>query len=91
MDWITIISVCLTPIVGVVSWFAGSKKRHNDFLKDLQESIDLLSEKNKELLKEVVELRSEVAKLKTENAALCLEVEELNHKLDNVTKITRAK
>lgn len=86
---ISILGYVLTPIVGAIGWVAGSKKRNNDFLKDLQDSIDLLSTRNKELLEEVIKLRSEVVKLKTENAALRAEVEELNRKLDNVKTITK--
>jgi len=79
----------LVPVTGVVSWLAGSKMRRNDMLQKQQDSIDLLSTRNKELLEEVVGLRSEVAKLKTENSALRSEVEEVNHKLEHVKTITR--
>ena len=92
MDYfITILGYILTPVAGVIGWFVSAKKRKNDFLVDLQASIDLLSEKNKELVAEVVKLRTEVLHLKTENAALREEVEELNKKLDNVKTITKTK
>ena len=89
--FITILGYILTPVAGIVGWFASVKKRNNDFLAALQASIDLLSEKNKELVEEVVKLRTEVLRLKTENAALCKEVEELNSRLDNVKTITKTK
>ena len=92
MDYfITILGYILTPIGGIIGWAFGSKKRNNDFLAELQASIDLLSTKNKELVEEVVKLRAEVLHLKTENAALRREVEELNSKLENVKTITKTK
>lgn len=83
-------------ITGVVGWFTGKRKQRNDFLSELQASIDMLSEKNKQLLEEVLHLReenikvhTEVAMLREENAALLAEIEELNRKLTNVKTITR--
>jgi FtsZ-binding cell division protein ZapB len=77
-----IINAIATPVAGVIGWFAGRKKQNNDFLKDLQASIDLLAEKNKLLMEEVIKLREENAKLRGE-------VEELSRKLENVKTITR--
>jgi len=89
--WITILGYLLAPVTGVVSWIAASRKRKNDFLTDLQASIDLLSAKNKELINEVVNLRGEVVQLKSENTALRREIEELNERLSNVKTITKTK
>ena len=75
----------------VAGLFTGRRKRNNDFLCDLQKSIDLLSAKNKELIDEVVTLRTEIVKLKSENAALRSEIEELNVKLSNIKTITKTK
>ncbi len=87
------LSIILPYIVSVgtfiVGLFTGGRKRRNDFLHEMQKSIDLLSTKNKELINEVVGLRREVVNLKSENAALRKEVEELNEKLSNVKTITR--
>jgi predicted nucleic acid-binding Zn-ribbon protein len=89
--WVTILGYVITPITGVVSYFAGRRKNNNDFLAEMQRSIDLLSIKNSELVEEVVKLRGEVVQLKSENLALRKEVEELNSKLENVKTITRTK
>jgi len=73
----------LTPIVSLVAgWFFGRKKQKNDFLSDLQSSVDMLAGKNKELLEEVVNLREENVKLR-------IDVEELSRKLEGVTTITK--
>ncbi len=61
----------------IIGLFTGKRKRNNDFLDDLQMSIDLLAARNRDLVNEVVSLRDEVVKLKGENAALRKEVEEI--------------
>jgi regulator of replication initiation timing len=80
--WITIIGYLLAPISGVASYFAGKKKADNDFLQNMQASIDLLAQKNKELMEEVIKLREE-------NIQLRQEVEELNARLANIKTITK--
>ncbi|MDR1155301.1 MAG: hypothetical protein LBL04_11390 [Bacteroidales bacterium] len=50
----------LTSIItGVIGWLTGRKKQRNDFVADLQASIDLLAEKNRALMEEVIKLREE--------------------------------
>jgi regulator of replication initiation timing len=82
--FITILGYIITPISAVISYYAGKKKADNDFLQNMQASIDLLAAENKKLMAEVVELRKENAKLR-------IEVEDLNAKLENVKTITRVK
>jgi uncharacterized protein YydD (DUF2326 family) len=61
----------------VGGWFFGRKKQKNDFLNDLQASIDLLAEKNRVQMEEILKLRDEIVALRKENAMLRKEVEEL--------------
>lgn len=82
MDWITLTGYIIAPISGIASYFAGRKKANNDFLRDMQASINLLSDENRKLMAEIVELRKENAKLR-------IEVEELNSRLSGVKTITR--
>ena len=94
----TIITDCLVPIVtAAAGWLAGKRKRRNDFLKNMQESIDILSMENKRLIedlttvnREVVALRRENGELKTsvdqlckENAQLKTEVQDLRKQITN--------
>jgi hypothetical protein len=73
----------LAPVLtGVAGWLGGRRKKNNDFLGDLQASIDLLAEKNKILMEEVIKLREENAKLR-------IDIEELTRKLEGVKTITR--
>ena len=83
-DFITIFGYILAPITGIITWIVGHKKRRNDFLNDLQASINLLAVENKKLMAEIVELRKE-------NARLQADVDELNRKLSNVKTITCTK
>lgn len=62
-EWITTL---LVPVTGIVSWLAGSRKRRNEAIVDLQSTINLLAEKNHELYEEVIALRAQVSSLKQE-------------------------
>lgn len=62
-EWITTL---LVPVTGVVSWLAGTRKRRNDTIVELQNTINLLAEKNRELYEETIKLRAQVAELKDE-------------------------
>jgi regulator of replication initiation timing len=77
-----ILPYLVSAITGAAGWFGGQRKQKNDFLRDLQESINLLSDENKKLMQEVISLRKE-------NLSLRSEVEELNARLQNVKIITR--
>lgn len=99
----TILTYLAPALTAIVGWLAGNQKRKNDFLNDLQASIDLLADKNKSLLAEVVKLRSENAtlianqdamqyridELTKQNALFQKEIQELNAMLSGVKTITR--
>ena len=75
---ITIITDCLVPIVtAAAGWLAGKRKRRNDFLKNMQDSIDLLSVENKRLLKDLTAVNNEVVALRKENGELKYSVDQL--------------
>jgi regulator of replication initiation timing len=81
MDWTTLLSIVLPAITGVAGWFTGRRKQSNDFLNDLQASINMLAQKNRELMDEVIKLREE-------NAEFRVEISELNDLLSkfNITR-----
>ena len=60
-EYITIISIALTPISSIVAWVVARRARNNDMLQKMQQTIDLLVEKNRELYEEVVRLRDKLA------------------------------
>ena len=91
IQFLDLINAIIAPITGVVCWFVGRRKQRNDFLSELQASINLLAEKNSEQMKEIIKLREEVVNLRGENSRLSEEVESLSKKLENVKTITRTK
>lgn len=88
----TIITDCLVPTVtAVVGWLAGKRKRRNDALKSMQDSIDILSMENKRLIEDlttvnrgVVALRRENGELKTSVDQLCKENAQLKEEVRNL-------
>ena len=60
-DYIAILSIALTPISSIVTWIVARRARNNDMLVQMQKTIDLLVEKNKQLYEEVVRLRDKLA------------------------------
>ncbi|MBR4801427.1 MAG: hypothetical protein IK041_01305 [Bacteroidales bacterium] len=103
LKWIA--EILLPVITGLAGFFAGKRKRDNDFLSDLQSSINALSKDNAELIKKTIELNKEVVSLRKENAELKedvgalrkenaelkKEIGELKSQLDGVKTITRVK
>ena len=74
----TIITDCLVPTVtAVVGWLAGKRKRQGDALKNMQESIEMLTGNNKRLLDDLAKVNDEVIALRRENAELKLSVDHL--------------
>lgn len=60
IDVVTILGYVLVPITSVITWMATRKKQRNDFLKELQSSIDVLAAENKTLYKELLDLRRDL-------------------------------
>lgn len=81
-----------SSITGVVTWIFSKKKRDNDFLSDLQNSINILTQnytgtlnklvevqrQNAELLAGQASMQQEIDKLKKENCKLIEKINELN-------------
>lgn len=62
-DYVTIISIAVTPISSIITWVVARRARNNDMLQKMQSTIDMLVEKNQELYNEVILLRAKVAEL----------------------------
>ena len=78
MDALTFIGTYIIPLfTATVGWLAGSRKRRNDFLKDLQASINLLSAENKRLLGEITNANTEIVAVRKENEELKASVDRL--------------
>ncbi len=78
MEALTFIGTYVIPLfTAAVGWGAGSRKRRNDFLKDLQASIDLLSSENRKLLADITAVNSEIVAVRKENEELKASVDRL--------------
>jgi hypothetical protein len=64
MEWTVLISIITSCITAVGGWFFGRKKQKNDFLRELQSSIDLLAKENAKLLSSNLDFQKEIVELK---------------------------
>ena len=96
---ISIITDCLVPMItAAAGWLAGKRKRRNDALKSMQDSIDILSMENKRLIEDLTTVNREVVALRRENGELkysvdqlCKENVQLKEEVRNLrTRITQA-
>lgn len=75
---LTFIGTFILPTVtAAAGWIVGSRKRCNDFLKDLQASIDLLSAENRRLLSDITAVNAEIVAVRRENEELKASVDRL--------------
>lgn len=58
---ISFISIGIAPITSIITWVVARRARNNDMLIKMQQTIDLLVEKNRELYDEVIRLRDKLA------------------------------
>ena len=78
METLTFIGTYIIPLfTATIGWLVGSRKRKNDFLKDLQASIDLLSSENRKLLEDITAVNSEIVAVRKENEELKASVDRL--------------
>ena len=67
----------MPAVTATAGWIVGSRKRRNDFLKDLQASIDLLSSENRRLLSDITAVNAEIVAVRRENEELKASVDRL--------------
>lgn len=61
MDIYHYLELLLVPITNVVTWAAATRKRRNDAVNALQETVDMLVCKNNTIYKELIDTRKELA------------------------------
>ncbi len=89
MDWLELLNILIPVVTGAVGWIVGTRKRKNDFLHEMQDSIDMLSSKNKELLEELVSMRKENAKLHGEIDMITTELTSLREEIKGLRESKR--
>ena len=85
MDTEAIFTIILPPLTALCGWFAGTRKRKNDALGYMQQTIDGLVQKNSEYVAEITNLRQQVAALASDNAKLQAGQREMQAKLDKIS------
>lgn len=71
----------------IFTWLFGRRKRDNDMLSQLQASINLLSEENRKILSENVQLRRENADLKSNQEEMILKLARLTKEVERLRKV----
>lgn len=91
IELLTSLAEVIIPLLtGVVGWLVGRRKRNNDFIAELQGSINALVKKNAEQIDEIIKLRDEVVKLRSENFELSKEVDRLTAANQQLTQEVEA-
>lgn len=70
----------------VVSWAVGRRKRNNDFLAEMQRSIDLLSERYNLVLQENIALRCEKADWRVLQQQLDMKIDRLTREVESLRR-----
>ncbi|OUN76454.1 hypothetical protein B5G09_10240 [Alistipes sp. An54] len=81
-----ILLVFLPVISSVVTWFVSRRKQNNDFLRELQSSINLLSGENKKILEENIQLRRENIDLKVNQEEMLMRIDRLTKEVERLRK-----
>lgn len=81
-----ILTVVLPMISSAVTWLLTKRKRNNNFISELQGSIDLLSEKYTEALDQLTIIRAENLELRTLQREMTNEIEDLKLKNNQLRK-----
>lgn len=64
----------MAAVTAIAGWLVGRRQKNNQFLGDLQGSINLLADKNREQMNEILKLREEIIKLRDENLTQSKEI-----------------
>lgn len=70
----------------VLTWIFSRRKQNNDFLKELQSSINLLSAENKKILEENIQLRRENIDLKANQEEMLVRIDRLTKEVERLRK-----
>jgi len=92
MAWLeTFLPYILTPLTAIVGWLFGRKQRDNNFLQDLQSSINSLADHNNKLMQEIllvkkqnVDLEVTQRRLEIQNFELKQQIQDLNLQLEKL-------
>jgi hypothetical protein len=78
-------------IGSVATWLVSRKKQDNDMLKELQSSINMLSQENRKILDENIQLRKENAAMSVRQEEMLLQMEQLTKEVERLRKVINKK
>lgn len=86
--WMQILAFALPGgfLGSVFTWIFSRRKQNNDFLKELQSSINLLSGENKKILEENIQLRRENIDLKANQEEMLVRIDRLTKEVERLRK-----
>ena len=80
-----IITTLVTVATNICTYFVTRRKKQNDFISDLQKSIDLLSDRYSKTLNELVIVRETNLQLTTKVNELILENKKLKNEIASLS------
>ncbi len=63
---LSVLTIILPPITGIVTWIVSRRTRNNSTLQQMQQTIDMLVDRNMELTEQMISLNTEILNLRTE-------------------------
>lgn len=75
-----------SAITGLFGWVVGKKRQDNNFIKELQDSINLLAKDNRELREELITVRKEYMRQSILLEQISAENKLLKEQIDTLTK-----
>lgn len=81
----SLITFVVSALTGAATWFVSRRKRRNDFIAELQNSIDLLSARYNSAIEQIIELKEQNIELNAKLKILITENEELRLQLYDFT------
>lgn len=80
----SLIAAVASSLSAAATWFVSRKKRKNDFIQSLQNSIDLLAERYNKTLEELCKMKQANIELSVKIQTLIHENEELKEKISSL-------
>ncbi len=69
-DWTSLIGYLITPLTGLIGWFAGTRQRRNTAIQSLRDTIEQQAVTIREYNDRIIQLMDEVQEVRRENAEL---------------------
>jgi uncharacterized coiled-coil DUF342 family protein len=93
IDTIELLQWGLVPVSSVITWLVSTRKRRNDTLASIQQTVDLLVNKNHELVEKLTAANAKIAEQSEQIAAQSKQIAEQSHQIsaqsEKITELTK--